>query len=246
MASELRVQVHGYRVTPPRLDSTATQLALEQGKEVHLEDTVSGDYLAIGADLLRVLRGHSNLVFANRKRDVQSFADLLRQHSEREHLPNEFFPHHGSLVKELREDLEVRLKEGDRPTTAVCTTTLEMGIHIGAVASVAQIGAPPSVAGLRQRLGRSGRRGEPAVLRLYVQEEQLTPDSPLPDLLRVELVQAVAIIRLLARRWYEPPNSARLHLSTLSSKSPHLSHNGVVSRHLPLGRRCAKVGPLCR
>ena len=68
-------------------------------------------------------------------------------------MPNEFFPHHGNLSKEEREHVEARLK-GPMPTTAICTSTLEMGIDIGSVRSVAQIGAPPAVAALRQRLGR--------------------------------------------------------------------------------------------
>jgi len=90
-------------------------------------------------------------------------------------VPNEFWPHHGSLSKELREEAERALKSGERPATAIATTTLELGIDIGAVKSVAQVGAAPSVASLRQRLGRSGRRrGEPAILRCYCLEEELT------------------------------------------------------------------------
>ena len=86
-------------------------------------------------------------------------------------MPNEFFPHHGNLSKELREELEVRLKDNKLPTTAVCTSTLELGIDIGSVRSVAQVGAPRSLAALRQRLGRSGRRkGTPSILRVYVLE----------------------------------------------------------------------------
>ncbi|CCO24060.1 protein of unknown function [Maridesulfovibrio hydrothermalis AM13 = DSM 14728] len=47
-----------------------------------------------------------------------------------------------------------------------------MGIDIGSVKSVAQIGPPPSVASLCQRIGRSGRQeGDPAILRTYIQEE---------------------------------------------------------------------------
>ncbi len=73
--------------------------------------------------------------------------------------------------------LETRLKAGDQPTTAVATTTLELGIDLGSVQSVAQVGAPRSLSGLKQRLGRSGRRGSPAVLRIYVREDHLDPDS---------------------------------------------------------------------
>src|SRR3546814_17092430 len=85
---------------------------------------------------------------------------------ETQQVPNEFWPHHGSLSKEIREETEAALKQKERPATAICTTTLELGIDIGAVKSVAQIGSPPSVASLRKRLGRSGRRtGDTAIRR---------------------------------------------------------------------------------
>ena len=119
-----------------------------------------------------------------------SFArERLRDLCEAARVPNEFFPHHGNLSKDLREEVEAALKDHGRPTTAVATTTLEMGIDIGSVHSVAQVGAPPSVAALRQRLGRSGRRGEPATLRIYVTEPWADERTSLPDQLRAELVQ---------------------------------------------------------
>ena len=135
---------------------------------------------------------------------VEALADRLRQRSERDRVPEEFFPHHGSLSKELREPLEARLKDGQLPTTAVATTTLELGIDLGSVKSVAQVGAPRSLAGLRQRLGRSGRRGEPAILRVYLREKHLAADSDPLDRLRLETARAVACVRLLQRNWVEP------------------------------------------
>ncbi|WP_459805083.1 helicase-related protein [Herbidospora sp. RD11066] len=109
------------------------------------------------------------MVFANSRAAVESYTDLLGRRSE------EFVPHHGNLSKDLREHVESRLKDRSRPVTAICTSTLEMGVDIGSVTSVAQLGAPPGVAALRQRLGRSGRHGGPAVLRVYVSERETTP-----------------------------------------------------------------------
>lgn len=164
----------------------------------------------------KVLRGHNNLIFPNRRQEVEWFADRLRSLCEKDGVPNEFWPHHGSLSKELRQDAERALKAGDPPASAVCTTTLELGIDIGSIRTVAQIGSPPSVASLRQRLGRSGRRpGEPAMLRVYCRERPLTDQSDLSDQLREGLVQTVAMIRLLISGWFEPPRSGGLHASTL-------------------------------
>ena len=56
------------------------------------------------------------------------------------------------------------MKDLSRPASIVCTTTLELGIDVGAIESVAQIGPGHTVSGMRQRLGRSGRRlGQAAV-----------------------------------------------------------------------------------
>jgi ATP-dependent Lhr-like helicase len=90
-----------------------------------------------------------------------------------------------------------------------------MGIDIGSVDSIAQIGAPGSAAALRQRLGRSGRRGQPATLRIYITEPEITSHTALPDLIRTQLVETIATVELLLEQWYEPPNVAGLHLSTL-------------------------------
>ncbi|MDG4889988.1 helicase-related protein [Mesorhizobium sp. WSM4989] len=157
--------------------------------------------------MFATLRGANNLVFAGSRRRVEALADRLRTRSENGGVPNEFFPHHGSLSKELREELEDRLKQSNLPTTEVATTTLELGIDIGSIKSVAQVGAPRSLASLRQRLGRSGRRrGVPAILRVYVRERNLGQDSDPLDHLRLETVRAVAAVRLLVAKFVEPPS----------------------------------------
>ena len=143
---------------------------------------------------------------------VELYTDLL---STASNLPQEFFAHHGSLSRELRFDVEDQLKRGDRPLTVICTSTLEMGIDIGAVTSVAQIGVPPTVASLRQRLGRSGRRGEPAILRVYIEEGTVTQLSPPQDAIRASLVEAIAMVNLLLEKWVEPPLGELVHGSTL-------------------------------
>jgi ATP-dependent Lhr-like helicase len=150
------------------------------------------------------------------------------------HVPNEFFPHHGSLSKELREDLEARLQKEQLPTSAVCTMTLELGIDIGHVDSVAQVTSPHSVASLRQRLGRSGRRDEAAVLRLFIPESELTKNSHIVDRLRVHLIQSIAMVNLLLNKWYEPPGTDRYHFSTLVQQtlSTLAQYGGVRAQQL--------------
>ncbi len=215
LGREVRMQVRGYRVTRPQIAEDPAAAAEHAGDAVELELVSSGDDLEISRHLYETLKGGTHLVFANRRAEVERFADLLRRRAERASLPNEFWPHHGSLAREIREEAEERLR-GTRPATVVATTTLELGIDVGSVDSIAQIGAPGSVASLKQRLGRSGRRAEsPSVIRIYVQEDEIGENTSPQDRLRASLVQTVAMIRLLIKRWVEPPPPAALHLSTL-------------------------------
>jgi ATP-dependent Lhr-like helicase len=222
----------GLSATLGDMDSAAEFLRPREGNEVTLVVSTeskqelklqirTGGEKEIGDHLFKNLRGSDNLVFANRRSDVELYADLLRGKCEAANVPNEFWPHHGSLSRELRTEVEAQLKSRTRPVSVVCTNTLELGIDVGHVQSVAQVGAPPSVAALRQRLGRSGRRpGEPSILRIYVNES---------DGLHIELVKSIAMVNLLARKWYEPPDQERLHFSTLVQQvlSLIMQHEGI-------------------
>ena len=170
----------------------------------------------VAAHLFKGLRGSNNLVFPNSRREVERYTHLLNKLCEAQQVPNEFWPHHGSLSKEIRSETEAALKQKERPATAICTNTLELGIDIGAVKSVAQIGPPASVASLRQRLGRSGRRkGEPAILRGFCVEGALDSKASIADELRLDTVRMAAMISLLLEGWFEPPMAHGAHLSTL-------------------------------
>lgn len=206
MGQEIRLQVRGYTRKLP---------ASGLRRSASRADDTGNDTEDISRHIYEHLRGSNNLVFANSRRKVEIFADFLRRLCESNKVPNEFVPHHGNLSRELREFAEARLKQHVLPTTALCTSTLELGIDIGQVTSIGQIGAPFSVASMRQRLGRSGRRGDPAVLRMYISEFELSSLSTTVDSLRPELVQAIAMVELLSERWCEPPVEGRLHLSTL-------------------------------
>ncbi|MCJ8315269.1 MAG: DEAD/DEAH box helicase, partial [Pseudomonadales bacterium] len=166
--------------------------------------------------IYHLCRGDSHLVFANSRKRTESIAAQLTDFCEQNIVPNEFFPHHGSLSKEIREELEARLQKETLPTTAVCTMTLELGIDIGKVNSVVQVTAPHSVSSLRQRMGRSGRRGSPSILRMLIAENELGKNSNIVDCLRLELIQSLAMIRLLIEsKWFEPADSSLMHFSTL-------------------------------
>jgi ATP-dependent Lhr-like helicase len=201
--SGVMLRLYGFRRNAPR---PRTESADDDDDEAER---------SIAQHLFKKLRGSNNLVFANSRGNVETYTDRLSRMCSAASLPQEFFAHHGSLSRELRFHVEEQLKRGERPLTVICTSTLEMGIDIGAVKSVAQIGPPPSVSSLRQRLGRSGRRGEPAVLRLYIDEATVTDRSAPQDAIRAKLVETIAMVNLLLERWNEPPPGERVHGSTL-------------------------------
>lgn len=201
---------------PPNL-SVSEQESLA---ELDDEDEDESDPVAPGqvaAHLFKVLRGSNNLVFPNSRTEVERYTMLLNEMCDALKVPHEFWPHHGSLSKAMREDTESALKRKDTASaSAICTNTLELGIDIGAVKSVCQVGAPYSVASLRQRLGRSGRRkGEPAILRGYSIEWERDTTSSIVVELRMKTLQITAAILLLLEGWFEPPMSKGMHLSTL-------------------------------
>ena len=211
--SELRLQLRGYVSDGKEENAHSVPNANNADETIEHTDPAIN---AVSMHLFENLRGSHNLIFAGARRSVEIYADKLRGLCEDGHLPLEFYPHHANLSREHRNYLEKRLKNSNLPTTAVCTSTLELGIDIGDVKCVAQVGAPFSVASLCQRLGRSGRKeGQPQILRQYAVETKLDGNSNFVDQLRLGLVRAIAMIELLLDGWCEPPKAEALHLSTL-------------------------------
>ncbi len=98
-------------------------------------------------------RHATTLVFVNTRRMAERAARHLGERLGKEHVA----AHHGSLAKELRLDAEQRLKAG-RLKVLVATASLELGIDIGDVDLVCQIGSPRSIAAFLQRVGRAGHQ----------------------------------------------------------------------------------------
>jgi ATP-dependent Lhr-like helicase len=206
-SQELRLQVRGY--LQPRLKP-------RQGREDEDEAPEDPALNHIIRHLFDTLRGRRSLIFAGSRQSVELVTAELCGLCEALGVPEEFFAHHGSLSREHREEAERRLKQDDRPGSIVATTTLELGIDIGHIEAVAQIGPGHTVSGMRQRLGRSGRRaGQASVMRVYVTEMPLDERTSPLDAMRPSTVQAIAMLNLMLRRWNEPQQLGRLHLSTL-------------------------------
>jgi ATP-dependent Lhr-like helicase len=165
--------------------------------------------------LYATFRDSKNLIFANSRADVEWYGDQLNVHAKEAGRPGQFLVHHGSLNRTIREQTE-ELMQGRVPYTTVCSSSLELGIDIGNVAAVGQIGCPWGVSSLVQRLGRSGRgEDEPQCMRVYIVEDESSPDMHLCDRLYSELLQVVALAELMRQRWVEPPAENSFDYSTL-------------------------------
>lgn len=204
----LRLQLRGYISEPPK-----------HGPRSRNEDDEvisDGGEREIIKHIYDTCRGGRNLIFAGARTQVEKVTVALNGLCDAAGVTEEFLPHHGNLSRELREYSEAQLKDETKPCSVVCTTTLELGIDVGPIESVAQLGPGHTVSGMRQRLGRTGRRpGQDSVMRIYVRETGLFERSHPLDGLRRDTVQSIAMTNLMLRRWNEPPRPGRLNLSTL-------------------------------
>ncbi|TLD41918.1 MAG: Helicase domain protein [Candidatus Jettenia ecosi] len=156
------------------------------------------------------------LIFANNLAETESVTASLRQIAEIERLPDIYHVHHGSISAALRESAESAMRDALTPSVVAATITLELGIDIGQLERIIQLNAPFSVASFLQRLGRSGRRGNPSEMWFVCPEEKLTGKEPLPEQIPWGLLQAIAIIQLyLDERWIEPIKPVKYPFSLL-------------------------------
>lgn len=234
---ELRYRLHAYTASS---ESASLHAPYQSEREPDSELLMMGK---VAADLVEHCRGGVNLVFANAKGDIEVFADLCREIAARDRLPGAFLVHHGSLSKEIREDTEAQLKTG-RAQTAFCSSTLELGIDIGQVRMVGQVGAPWSVSSFKQRIGRSGRKdGDPRIARVYVTCRELGPDADLVEKVHCDLLQAIAVTEHLLNNWVEPTDLPLWDLSTLTHQVISLiAETGGLSAEQIFVRLC-KQGP---
>ncbi len=123
------------------------------------------------------------------------------------------------------------MRAPDRPAAIAATLTLELGIDIGYLERVIQLESPPSVASFLQRLGRTGRRGEPADMRFVCTENNPSPEATLPEEIPWQLLQCIAIIQLyLEQRWIEPIKPIQYPFSLLYHQTMSiLAVSGAIS-----------------
>lgn len=161
--------------------------------------------------------GKKALVFSNSREETEYVTATLRQIARKRGDEDIFLIHHGNLSASLREDAELKMKEDSSAPVVTCATvTMELGIDIGKLQRVCQVGSPTTVSGFLQRLGRSGRRGAPPEMIMVFREENPLPNAPLPAIIPWDLLRGIAIIDLYSsERFIEPPKIRKMPLSLL-------------------------------
>lgn len=170
----------------------------------------------MGFDFLyEAVKNRKTLVFSNSREETEYVTATLRNIARAKREDDVFLIHHGNLSASLREDAEMKMKDEAVSKAVTCATvTMELGIDIGRLERVAQIGAPNSVSSFLQRLGRSGRREAPPEMIELFREEAHLPNTPLPQLIPWELLRAIAIVELYtSERFIEPPRIRKMPLS---------------------------------
>lgn len=156
------------------------------------------------------------LVFSNSREETEYVCATLRQIAANRHEPDRFLIHHGNLSASLREEAELKMKNEEISAVTCATVTMELGIDIGRLERVLQLEAPHSVSSFLQRLGRSGRRGQPPEMMMIFREDEPLPNAPLPQLFPWELIRAIAVIQLyLEEHFIEPPRQKKEPMSLL-------------------------------
>jgi ATP-dependent helicase Lhr and Lhr-like helicase len=151
-------------------------------------------------------KGRKSLIFSNSRSDAESIIGSLRQIAESEHMPDIFHVHHGSISASLREAAEQAMRDPEQSAVTAATLSLELGIDIGQLEHVIQMQAPYSVSSFLQRLGRSGRRGQPSEMQFVCSEMKLSGQEMLLKRIPWTLLQTIAILQLYLEegQWIEP------------------------------------------
>jgi ATP-dependent Lhr-like helicase len=175
------------------------------------------DYYKITEFLYEKTKGKKAIIFCNSRAETEVYTARLKEYAKQNNYPDVYRIHHGSLSKVIRENAEKAMKTSETPTVTAATVTLELGIDLGTLDRIIQIGSPFSVSSFVQRLGRSGRaEGKtPEMVFALIENEKTEYISPAEEI-NWELLLLIAIVELYTKeRYVEPIRPRRFDYSLL-------------------------------
>lgn len=193
------------------------------------------------------VRDKKSLVFSNSREETEYVTATLRQIAKNREDEDVFLIHHGNLSSSIREEAEAKMKDEEIHAVTCATVTMELGIDIGKLELILQNQSPNSVSSFLQRLGRSGRRGQPPAMMMVFREEDPLPNTPLPQMIPWELLRAIAIVQLyIEERFIEPPHTKQYPFSLLFHQTlSMLSASGELTPRA-LAERVLNLPPFVR
>lgn len=177
------IAIHGLQSAPCTIVNIGHQRQLDLGIEVPNEAIgpvcTHEEWAVIHQRLGELIQSHrSTLIFVNTRRMAERLTHQLSELLGEEHVSS----HHGSLSAEIREQTEQRLKTGQLKAV-VATASLELGLDVGYIDLVIQMGSPRAIATFLQRIGRAGH------------SLHAIPKGRVIPLSRDELLECMALIR---------------------------------------------------
>lgn len=194
-------------------------LALEHFYIDQMPDISEGEYIPIDLGYEYIYDAaikKKSIIFSNSREETEFVTSTMRQIADRRGDCDIFHIHHGNLSASIRESAEHALRYGEKNSVTCSTATLELGIDIGRLDRIVNVGSPNSVSSFLQRIGRSGRRNLPSEMIMVFRSEKPLPNAPIYEIIPWELIRAIAIIQLyIEERFIEPANIKKLPYSLL-------------------------------
>lgn len=208
--SDIPVTTTKVATTSRRLQLSLEYFTISETDATNSDDSCPYQYI------FQQTQGKKSLIFTNSRTQAETVISNLRRTALEQGFPDVYHVHHGSISPSLRQRAEAAMQDPQSLAITAATVSLEMGIDIGQLDRVIQLESPSSVASFLQRLGRSGRRGEPSKMQFICTETELLGEEIFPLQIPWMLLQTIAIIQLyLEDRWIEPIEPLYYPLSLL-------------------------------
>ena len=206
---KIRLLVQRFEKT---VDMEATAEERENGAAPPLDPGDAAHY----EYLYRMTLDKKTILFTNSREETEFTIAHLRHLALKNRTPDVYRVHHGNISAVLREQTEDEMKASEEKIVTGATVTMELGIDIGSLDQVVQVGTPATVSSFAQRLGRCGRRGQiPQILFSFADDVHATASATLGPI-NWSFLRTIAIIELYTKqRWLEPLEPERYPYSLL-------------------------------
>lgn len=145
------------------------------------------------------------IIFSNSRASVEENIATLKEIAKEKKTDDVYYTHHGSVNTSLRENTEDLMKNTDKKIVTGATLTLELGIDLGNLDRIIQTSTPLSVSSFVQRLGRTGRRGNKAIMQFLFDKSECEKKEYFYENIDFDIIMCIAIIEIyIKEKWIEP------------------------------------------